>query len=164
MFSQRGEVCNLVPGNQIASLGFSHWNIRKGFHMEFHQISKLWDSQPLAAKPTAKYRIRVVFSIKLLLKLIWLKVSLAFNLGQRQQWNFPSLSCGAWHQHISGSFQQRSSHFTPTALVGWNWLKPEGTGLIEFKCTWYKRESRSLARTSALDFNKEGCVIQIRVD
>ena len=63
--------------------------------MEFHQISKLWDSQPLVAKPTAKYHIRVVFSIKLLLKLIWLKVSSAFNLGQRQQWNFPSLSCGA---------------------------------------------------------------------
>ena len=36
--------------------------------------------------------------------------------------------------------------------------------LIEFKCTWYKRESHSLARTSALDFNKEGCVIQIRAD
>ena len=50
---------------------------------EFHQISKLWDFQPLAAKPTAKYHIRVVFSIKLLLKLIWLKVSSAFNLGQR---------------------------------------------------------------------------------
>ena len=62
---------------------------------EFHQISKLWDSQPRVAKPTAKYHIRVVFSIKLLLKLIWLKVSSAFNLGQRQQWNFPSLSCGA---------------------------------------------------------------------
>ena len=87
MFSQRGEVCNLVPGNQIASL-------RKKLS-EFHQISKLWDSQPLAAKPMAKYHIRVVFSIKLLLKLIWLKVSSAFNLGQRQQWNFPSLSCGA---------------------------------------------------------------------
>ena len=28
----------------------------------------------------------------------------------------------------------------------------------------YKRELRSLARTSALDFNKEGCVIQIRAD
>ena len=39
--------------------------------------------------------ISVVFSIKLLLKLIWLKVSSAFNLGQRQQWNFASLSCGA---------------------------------------------------------------------
>ena len=39
--------------------------------------------------------ISVVFSIKLLLKLIWLKVSSAFNLRQRQQWNFPSLSCGA---------------------------------------------------------------------
>ena len=97
-----------VTGYQIVSLGFSHWNIRKGFHTEFHQISKLRDSQPLAAKPTAKYHIRVVFSIKLLLKLIWLKVSSAFNLGQRQQWNFPSLSCGAWHQHLSGSFQQRS--------------------------------------------------------
>ena len=38
--------------------------------------------------------ISLVFSIKLLLKLIWLKVSSAFQLGQRQQWNFPSLSCG----------------------------------------------------------------------
>ena len=89
MFSQRGEVCNLVPGNQIASLR------KKQKLSEFHQISKLWDSQSLAAKPTAKYHIRVVFSIKLLLKLIWLKVSSAFNLGQRQQWNFPLLSCGA---------------------------------------------------------------------
>ena len=52
--------------------------------------------------------ISVVFGVKLLLKLIWLKVSSAFNLGQRQQWNFPSLSCGAWHQHLSGNFQQRS--------------------------------------------------------
>ena len=43
-------------------------------------------------------------------------------------------------------------------------FKPERTGLIKFKCTWYKRESRSLARTSALDFNKEGCVIQIQAD
>ena len=58
-------------------------------------LYSLWDSQPLVAKPTAKYHIRVVFSIKLLLKLIWLKVSSAFNLGQRQQWNFPSLSYGA---------------------------------------------------------------------
>ena len=53
--------------------------------------AKLWDSQPLVAKPMAKYHISIVFSIKL----IWLKVSSAFNLGQRQQWNFPSLSCGA---------------------------------------------------------------------
>ena len=30
MFSQRGEVCNLVPGNQIASLGF-HCEIQ-GFY------------------------------------------------------------------------------------------------------------------------------------
>ena len=37
----------------------------------------------------------ITFGIKLPLKLIWLKVSSAFNLGQRQQWNFPSLSCGA---------------------------------------------------------------------
>ena len=57
--------------------------------------SKLWDSQPLAAKPTAKYHFSIVFSIKLRLKLIWLKVSSAFNLGQRQQGNFPSLSFGA---------------------------------------------------------------------
>ena len=39
--------------------------------------------------------ISIVFSVKLPLKLIWLKVSSAFNIGQRQQWNFPSLSCGA---------------------------------------------------------------------
>ena len=39
--------------------------------------------------------ISIVFSIKLPLKLIWLKVSSAFNIGQRQQWNFPLLSCGA---------------------------------------------------------------------
>ena len=39
--------------------------------------------------------ISVVFSVKLPLKFIWLKVSSAFNLGQGQQWNFPSLSCGA---------------------------------------------------------------------
>ena len=57
--------------------------------------SKLWDSQPLVVKPTAKYHISIVFSIKLRLKLIWLKVSSAFNLGQRPQGNFPSLSCGA---------------------------------------------------------------------
>ena len=69
---------------------------------------KLWDSKALAAKPMAKYHISVVFSIKLLLKLILLKVSSVFNLGQRKQWNFPSLSCGALHQHLSGSFQQRS--------------------------------------------------------
>ena len=39
--------------------------------------------------------ISIVFSVKLPLKSIWLKVSSAFNIGQRQQWNFPSLSCGA---------------------------------------------------------------------
>ena len=70
--------------------------------------AKLWDLRPLAVKVATKYHISVVFSIKLLLKLIWLKVSSAFNLGQRQQWNFPSLSCGAWHQHLSGNFQQCS--------------------------------------------------------
>ena len=43
-------------------------------------------------------------------------------------------------------------------------FNPLRTGLMEFKCTWYQRESHSLARTSALDFNKEGCVIQIRAD
>ena len=48
--------------------------------------------------------------------------------------------------------------------AGCEQFKPERTGLIEFKCTWYKRESRSLARASALDFNKEGCVIQIQAD
>ena len=47
---------------------------------------------------------------------------------------------------------------------GCGWLKPDQTSQIWLQCTWYKRELRSLARTSALDFNKEGCVIQIRVD
>ena len=47
---------------------------------ELGSNSKLWDSQPLVAKPTAKYHISIVFSIKLRLKLIWLKVSSAFNL------------------------------------------------------------------------------------
>ena len=66
-------------------------------------------------------------------------------------------------------FQQRSwsatiPHRENIIQAGCEQFKPERTGLIEFKCTWYKRESRSLARTSALDFNKEGCVIQIRAD
>ena len=52
----------------------------------------------------------------------------------------------------------------PLALVCCEQFKPERTSLIKFKCTWYKRELCSLARTSALDFNKEGCVIQIRAD
>ena len=47
--------------------------------------------EPRRSYLTAKYHI----SVKLLLNLIWLKVSSAFNLGQRQQWNFPSLSCDA---------------------------------------------------------------------
>ena len=64
------------------------------------------------------------------------------------QWKFPAM--------------QLALHASRT---GWLELAEAGrTGLIEFKCTWYKRESRSLARTSALDFNKEGCVIQIRAD
>ena len=74
-----------------------HWGLDLAFSRTKEQgsNSKLWDSQPLVAKPMAKYRISVVFSIKLPLKFIWLKVSSVFNLGQRQQWNFPSLSCGA---------------------------------------------------------------------
>ena len=90
MFSQRGEVCNLVSGNQIALLGFSHCEIQ-GFYRtgKFNCFfSKMQLSSP-------GDHISVVFSVKLPLKLIWLKVSSAFNLGQRQQWNFPSLSCGA---------------------------------------------------------------------
>ena len=51
--------------------------------------------EPRRSYLMAKYHISIVFSVKLLLKLIWLKVSSAFNLGQSQQWNFPSLSCGA---------------------------------------------------------------------
>ena len=63
--------------------------------------------------------------------------------------------------------ESSTGHLAPCNRVncsGCGWLKPDQTGLIEFKCTWYKRELRSLARTSALDFNKEGCVIQIRAD
>ena len=41
------------------------------------------------------------------------------------------------------------------------WLEPTEAGENRFKCTWYKRESCSLAHTSALDFNKRGCVGQI---
>ena len=44
------------------------------------------------------------------------------------------------------------------------WLEPAEAGENRFnlvKCTWYKRESHSLAPTSALDFNKRGCVRQI---
>ena len=51
--------------------------------------------------------------------------------------------------------------FPAIALVGWNQLRQGRTSLIEFKCTWYKGELRSLAHTSALDFNKRGCVRQI---
>ena len=69
--------------------------IRTSSFVSLETIPIIQHSQPLAAKPMAKYHIRVVLGIKLLLKLIWLKVSSAFNLGQRQQWNFPSLSCGA---------------------------------------------------------------------
>ena len=88
MFSQRGEVCNLVPGNQIASLGYCE--IQGFYHTgKFdYFLSKMQLSSP-------RDHISVVFSVKLPLKLIWLKVSSAFNLGQGQQWNFPSLSCGA---------------------------------------------------------------------
>ena len=81
MFSQRGEVCNLVPGNQIVSLR------NKGRKVKLF-LSKMQLSSP-------GDHISIVFSVKLPLKLIWLKVSSAFNLGQGQQWNFPSLSCGA---------------------------------------------------------------------
>ena len=88
MFSQRGEVCNLVPGNQISLLGYCEI---QGFYLtgKFdYFLSKMQLS-------SSGDHISVVFSIKLPLKLIWLKVSSAFNLGQGQQWNFPSLSCGA---------------------------------------------------------------------
>ena len=94
MFTQRGEVCS--PYENVTSLP---GRIKtKGIHTEFHQISYYVAFDPRRAIVTvvaAKYHISVAFSIKLPLKLIWLKVSSAFNLGQRQQWNFPSLSRGA---------------------------------------------------------------------
>ena len=58
----------------------------------------VWESLSIFSKMQLSSpgdHISVVFSVKLPLKLIWLKVSSAFNIGQRQQWNFPSLSCGA---------------------------------------------------------------------
>ena len=61
----------------------------------------------------------------------------------------------------SGNAVSALHHSLWLAVSSSSWRE---TGLIEFKCTWYKRESRSLARTSALDFNKEGCVIQIWAD
>ena len=84
MFSQRGEVCNLVPRNQISLLGYCEIQgfYRTGkfdYFLSKMQLSSSGD------------HISVVFSVKLPLKLIWLKVSSAFNLGQGQQWNFPSL-------------------------------------------------------------------------
>ena len=86
MFSQRGEVCNLVPGNQIASLREKQRKV----------IDSVIKAKIMGlSTPGGQTNGQVSFSIKLLLKLIWLKVSSAFNLGQRQQWNFPSLSCGA---------------------------------------------------------------------
>ena len=160
MFTQRGEVCNSSDiYSDIFSLGtnLDLSNCRLPYRKVWLFFSKMHLSSP-------GDHISVVFGIELPLKLIWLKVSSAFNLGQRQQWNFPSLSCGAWHQHLCGNFQQRSSRFTLVALVGWNQLRLGRTGLIESKCTWYKRKSHSLARTSALDFNKECCVIRIWVD
>ena len=47
------------------------------------------------------------------------------------------------------------------------WLEPAEAsenwfGLV--KCMRHKKESRSLVRTSALDFNNEGCVRQIWLD
>ena len=64
------------------------------------------------------------------------------------QWKFPATQL-ALYTHRSG------------------WLELAEAGENRFNRvvgTWYKGESHSLARTSALDFNKEGCVIQIRAD
>ena len=105
--------------------------------------------------------ISIVFSVKLLLKLIWLKVSSAFNLGQRQQWNFPSLSCGSMTSASQWKFPATQLALYTSHSGGWNQLRPVRTGLVWFKCTWYKRELRVLACTSALDFNKRSCVGQI---
>ena len=91
MFTQRGEVCSPRNISGEPSTAWAHTGKLSTVLLKL----KLWDSQPLAAKPMAEYHISIVFSIMLLLKLIWLKVSSVFNLGQRQQWNFPSLSCGA---------------------------------------------------------------------
>ena len=74
-----------------------------------------------------------------------LSIIVMWCMTSASQWKFPAMQL-ALYTRCSG---------------WWNWLKLERTGLIEFKCTWYKRESRSLVHTSALEFNKRGCVRQI---
>ena len=76
---------------------------------------------------------------------IW-HIASASNLAQRQQWNFPLGFVIA---------------LILVAVAGSNQIKPVQVSLIQLKCTWYKRESPSLVHTSALDFNKRGCVRQI---
>ena len=64
-----------------------------------------------------------------------------------------------------GNFQMTLLALHESSRTGWLELAEPG-GRFKENCSvnWYKRESRSLARTSALDFNKEGCVIQIWAD
>ena len=78
-----------------------------------------------------------------------LSIIVMWCMTSASQWKFPATQLAL---------------YTTSLWLVVNWLKLERTGLIEFKFTWYKRESCSLALTSALDFNKEGCVIQIRAD
>ena len=61
------------------------------------------------------------------------------------QWKFPAMQLALYTCH-SGWLELAEARENRFNLV---------------KCTWYKRELRGLVRTSALDFNKKGCVGQI---
>ena len=69
--------------------------------------------------------ISIVFSVKLLLKLFWLKVSSAFTLRQSQQWNFPLLVM--WCMTSASQWK-----FPVTQLVLYTsrsgWLEPAEAG------------------------------------
>ena len=87
MFSQRGEVCNHVI--------FDENQVLHGHTQESYHTGKFNCFLVKCKLSSPGDHISIVFSVQLPLKLIWLKVSSAFNLGQTQQWNFPSLSCDA---------------------------------------------------------------------
>ena len=85
-----GKYVTVLTSKVIISLGanLDLSNCRLPYRKVYLFFSKMQLSSP-------GDHISIVFSVKLPLKSIWLKVSSAFNIGQRQQWNFPSLSCGA---------------------------------------------------------------------
>ena len=61
----------------------------RDFKQNFREVTLNYGTlNPWRPNQRLSNHISIVFSIKLLLKLIWLKVSSAFNLGQRQQGNF----------------------------------------------------------------------------